>query len=72
MPCPCCHTELGKFASALVLLGGVNWGLIGIGRLSGNDMNLIQMSIGNFPMFETFVYILIGICAVLKAANACR
>ena len=43
----------------LLIIGGLNWGLIGLG-----DWNLVNMIFGGIPWLETLVYILVGIAAI--------
>lgn len=51
----------------LVIVGGVNWGLVGLGMLldKGNSYNLVTMLLGTIPVAEAAVYLLVGIAAVL-------
>jgi uncharacterized membrane protein YuzA (DUF378 family) len=65
--CPVC-----KLACLLVLIGGVNWGLIGIGGFISKDLNVVHMILGGMPALEWIVYILVGVAAVMKAANCCK
>ena len=46
-------------ALALVIIGGLNWGLIGL-----FDFNLVTALFGSMPMIEKVVYILVGLAAV--------
>jgi len=48
-----------KVAAALVLVGALNWGLVG-----GFNWNLVNALLGNWPMAEKVVYILVGLSAV--------
>jgi len=48
----------------LVLVGGVNWGLVGIGMIIGSDWNVVHMIFGMIPVLEAIVYILVGLSAV--------
>jgi len=59
---------LHKAAWALVIVGALNWGLIGIAK-----MNLVNMLVGNWPMVERVVYALVGLSAVamLMAGKCC-
>lgn len=45
-------------AYALVFVGGLNWGLVGL-----LDMNLVSMIFGSMGL-ETIVYILVGLSTV--------
>lgn len=48
----------------LTIIGGLNWGLIGIGGLMGSDWNVVHMIVGSVPTLEAIVYILVGLSAV--------
>jgi uncharacterized membrane protein YuzA (DUF378 family) len=48
----------------LVIIGGLNWGLIGIGGFMGSDWNVVHMLLGNWPSVEWIVYILVGLSAI--------
>ena len=47
----------------LTIIGGINWGLVGIGRFIGSDLNLVHMILGSWPAVEWLVYVLVGISA---------
>lgn len=56
---------MSQFARVLVVIGGVNWGLIGLGMLlGGKDWNVVNMILGSVPMLEAIVYVLVGLAAV--------
>jgi uncharacterized protein len=48
----------------LVMVGGVNWGLVGLGGFMGSDWNLVHMILGSWASVEWLVYILVGLSAV--------
>ena len=50
----------------LVMVGGVNWGLVGLGGFMGSDWNLVHMILGSMPKLEWIVYILVGLAAVYE------
>lgn len=47
----------------LVVVGALNWGLVGLGMLMGAGMswNLVNMLLGSMPMVEAVVYVLVGL-----------
>ncbi len=49
----------------LVIVGGINWGLIGLGMLLGKTWNLVNLILGSMPVIEAIVYLLVGVAAVL-------
>jgi uncharacterized membrane protein YuzA (DUF378 family) len=55
---------LAQIARILVIVGGINWGLIGLGMLMGSDWNVIHMILGSVSMLEALVYVLVGLSAV--------
>lgn len=48
----------------LVVVGGLNWGLIGLGGFMGADWNVVKMLLGAWPQVEWIVYILVGLSAL--------
>jgi uncharacterized protein len=54
-------------AFVLLIIGGLNWGLIGIGGFAGADWNVVHMLLGSWPALEWLVYILVGLSALLLA-----
>ena len=67
-----------KIAKWLVIIGGVNWGLLGLGMLlgKGDSWNLVRAILGSMPAIEAIVYVLVGIAAVMKIfgckCNKCK
>ncbi len=55
---------LSQITRVLVVVGGINWGLIGLGMLMSNDWNVVNMILGGVPMLEAIVYVLVGLAAV--------
>jgi uncharacterized membrane protein YuzA (DUF378 family) len=60
-----------KIRKILLLVGGLNWGLVGVGMLIGSDLNVIHMLLGFWPVAEGIVYVLVGLAAILKLVG-CR
>lgn len=60
-----CLTYL--IAKILVIVGGINWGLVGVSMLlgSGDSWNVVKLLLGAIPTVEAVVYILVGIAAVV-------
>ena len=56
---------LAQIARLLVVIGGVNWGLVGLGMLMGSDWNVVHMILGSVSMLEAIVYILVGLSAIV-------
>lgn len=54
----------------LVIVGALNWGLVGL-----LNFNLVKMVLGSWPTVETLVYVLVGASAVYLLAthkNDCK
>lgn len=49
-------------ALVLVVVGGLNWGLVGL-----FDYNLVQSLFGGMPALEKIVYDLVGLAAIYVA-----
>ncbi|MBR1914903.1 MAG: DUF378 domain-containing protein [Alphaproteobacteria bacterium] len=50
---------LSKIALWLVIIGGLNWGLVG-----AFDFNLVSLIFGNMSILARIVYILVGLSAI--------
>ena len=48
----------------LLLVGGLNWGLVGL-----FNYNLITSLLGSYPQVETLVYVLVGASAVVEVVT---
>lgn len=59
----CTCSMVGKI---LLIIGGLNWGLVGIGMLIGSNLNVVSMIFGTIPTLEAVIYILVGVAAVMK------
>lgn len=58
-----CTTNM--IAKYLVIIGGINWGLVGVGMLLGSgSWNVVNMLLGSMPMLEAIVYVLVGVSAL--------
>ena len=58
-----------KVAAVLVVVGALNWGLVGINA----DWNLVHLLLGSWMWLERLVYILVGLSgvAMLFACKCC-
>jgi uncharacterized membrane protein YuzA (DUF378 family) len=50
----------------LVIIGALNWGLVGIGGFAGGNWNVVNLVLGSWPMAEWIVYVLVGLAAVYE------
>lgn len=49
----------------LVIIGGINWGLIGLTDLLGiGTINLVQIIFGWIPYLVSIIYILVGVSSL--------
>ncbi|MFB6182621.1 MAG: DUF378 domain-containing protein [Candidatus Nanohaloarchaea archaeon] len=47
---------------SLVIIGALNWGLIGVSGLNPPSINLISVTLGSVsPLLENLVYMLVGL-----------
>ncbi len=54
-------------AASLVIIGAINWGLVGLGMLvSGQNWNVVTLLIGSWPKVEAVVYVLVGLAGIYK------
>lgn len=67
----CCKKggcTLAMVAKILVVIGGVNWGLVGLGMLLGDaSWNVVNMALGTVYPLEAIVYVLVGVGALMLA-----
>ena len=56
-------TVLDKIAMILVIIGGLNWGLVAISPA----YDLVQLLLGMWPTLAQLVYLLVGVAAVYMA-----
>jgi len=55
---------ISMIVKILLIVGGINWGLVGVGMLMGNDWNVVKMLLGSIPTLEAIVYVLVGVAAI--------
>ena len=64
-----------KFSVILLWIGGLNWGLVGLGGFMGSDWNVVHKILGFSSSIEWIVYVLVGLAAVYELAthkNMCK
>lgn len=54
---------LELIANILVIVGALNWGLIGL-----LNLNLVTLIFGSIDILVTIIYVLVGLSAVVVAA----
>jgi len=60
-----------KVTWLLVIIGAINWGLVGLGGFFGGDWNIVGLLLGKWMVLENIVYVLVGISGVMLIFN-CR
>lgn len=55
-----------------MIVGALNWGLVGLGGFLKMNLNVVNIVVGTMPQFEWLVYIVIGLCAVWKLVSCCK
>jgi uncharacterized protein len=58
------YNKLGKVAFVLLIIGGLNWGLMGLFQ-----MDIVQIIFGSLTTIITIVYVLIGLSALYLLIN---
>jgi uncharacterized membrane protein YuzA (DUF378 family) len=58
----CVWSKIGK---VLLAVGGLNWGLVGVGMLMDKELNVVNMLLGSMATLEAVVYVLVGLTAVM-------
>jgi uncharacterized membrane protein YuzA (DUF378 family) len=51
---------------ALVIVGAINWGLVGLGTFVDANWNLVNLVLGGFPAIEALVYVVVGLAGVYE------
>lgn len=59
---------MNMIAKTLLIVGGLNWGLVGASMLLGSatSWNLVAMIFGSWPVVEGVVYVLVGVSALIS------
>ncbi len=57
-------------ATLLVVVGALNWGLVGLGGFLGSSLNVVNLILGGFPQVEWLVYVLVGLSGLWVGWNA--
>lgn len=50
----------------LVIVGAINWGLVGVGGFFDANWNLVNILLGSVPLVESLVYLLVGIAGLYE------
>lgn len=77
MTCDNCggeHKRCGvcKLAWVLLVIGGLNWGLVGLGGLIGTNLNVVNLIFGSWAWLESVIYLVVGLATVYKLFAKCK
>lgn len=50
----------------LVIVGALNWGLVGIGMYLDANWNLVTLLLGSIPTLEALVYVVVGLAGIYE------
>lgn len=58
----------------LLVIGGLNWGLVGLGLLLGGaNWDVVNLLLGGIPYLAEVVYVLVGAAAIVSVVSGgCR
>lgn len=51
-------------AQILLIIGGLNWGLVGLGGFTGGSWNIVDMVLGENSGLTNIVYLIVGLAAL--------
>ncbi len=57
-----------KIAKALVIIGGLNWGLVGITNILGGHFDLVEYigyNLLNAPIVSSVLYLIVGVATLI-------
>ncbi|MBI4088952.1 DUF378 domain-containing protein [Candidatus Kaiserbacteria bacterium] len=57
--------KLHTIAFTLVIIGGLNWGLVALGSWMGSNWNVVNLILGSWPGVENLIYLLVGLSALV-------
>jgi uncharacterized membrane protein YuzA (DUF378 family) len=72
----CVASTIGYY---LVIIGAINWGLVGLSDFTMMNLNVVNLLVGGMPTLESLVYIAVGVAGVMtligckcSTCKACR
>ncbi|MCF7830426.1 DUF378 domain-containing protein [Candidatus Gracilibacteria bacterium] len=60
------NSGLGKVAYILLIIGGINWGLVGLFKF-----DVVELIFGGMPALAMIVYVLIGLSGLYMLFGCC-
>ena len=67
-----CGCPASKLMWTLLLVGALNWGLVGLGGFFGGNWNVVNLLFGSWGWLENLVYLLVGVSAVMTLLGGCK
>lgn len=58
------HKPMCLIVNLLVFIGGVNWGLVGLGGFLKMNLNVVNLLLGSMPTVEWIVYLVVGVATL--------
>lgn len=58
------------FTMALVTIGALNWGLVGLAEFVGGNLNVVDLLFGSMPALEAAIYLLVGLAGLAMVGIA--
>lgn len=57
----------------LIVIGGVNWGLVGLGSFFGSNWDVVSLALGSVPYLAQIVFVVVGVAAIVSVVSGgCR
>lgn len=68
------HKAVCWLVILLVVVGALNWGLVGLGGLIGNpNLNVVHLLLGGLPAaVESIVYLVVGLAGLMLLVIHCK
>jgi len=67
-----CGCMASKGISVLVVIGALNWGLVGLGEFFGGNWNVVNLLFGSWAWLDALIYLLVGVAGVMLLLGGCK
>jgi len=68
-----CGCLASKVLDVLVVIGALNWGLVGLGGFfGGGNWNVVNLLFGSWAWLEWLIYVLVGVGGVITLVGRCK
>ncbi len=68
----CNKSICAQIAYWLTVIGGLNWGLYGLGYFFGGNWDVLYLLLGSFPTVLNIVYIVVGLAAIFTIVGCSK